>query len=234
MYSAPKKSKMDDAWDRATSGKKTLQRKKPSPDIATQVRKALTDNFRGMSSEELDGVLRDGLTLRQRLQQDKRQNAETPGSVQFGKLYYSELRALYSGSDKIEQKLVADKSLVVRPELLDVAARALRHPPQRATFVQLLARVSDLNQAETVGIPRWCLQLNPALSAEQLNSAKAVMQCVARLGLAAKFPTELNLMREKFDEILLQAQPVWGQSKNVQQMDVARVCKVDRTQVWLL
>ena len=203
-FTTPKKSKMSDAWEKATSSKKA-PRKKASPDIPSQVRKSLTDNFKDMNPAEVDCVLRDGLTLRQKLEEDKRKNAECPGSVSFGKLYYIQLRTLYSSSEKVEQKLVPDKSLAVRPEVLDAAAQALKHPPQRAPLVQLLSRVTELSQPELVGVLRWCLQLHPSSSADQLKSAKAVMACVSRLGLEKKFPNEISLMKDKFDEILVQA-----------------------------
>ena len=122
--------------------------------------------------------------------QDKRKNAQKPGSVFFGKLYYTELRTLYSGSESVQQQLKA-------------ARQALQHPPQRAPLVQLLARVPDLSQAEVVGVMRWCLQLNPASSPDQTHSANSVLAAVSRLGLAQTFPHEIQ-MRPKFDKILVQ------------------------------
>ena len=175
------------------------------PNLASQVRKSLTDNFKALSPEEIDCTLRDGLTLRQRLQKDKEFNLQKAGSIHFGKHYYEELRQLYSDRTRPEKQLKPKPGLEIQEELMEAATAAMKHPPNRALLVHLLKSLPEVNQAEVVGIFRWLLQLHPAASMNQMESCKAVLDFVVRLDLKSAFPEEVNCMRPKFDEILLQA-----------------------------
>ena len=196
-------SKLAAAWHAETESVKQ-PRPRRTQNVDSQVRKAITDNLRCMSPSELDGILVDGLTCRQRLRQDKVQAISDAGSIQFGKHYYNKLRSMYVDKQSVQGKLQPDPALEVQPGLLHAAAVAMRHPPCRSHMVQLLERALSLNQAEVCGIFRWTLTLHPAGSADQLEACKSVVACAARLKLQASLPKETALMRDKFDEILLQ------------------------------
>ncbi|CAE7712127.1 unnamed protein product [Symbiodinium sp. CCMP2592] len=197
-------SKLAAAWQAETEGVK-LPRPKRAQNVDSQVRKAITDNLRSMTPTELDGILVEGLTCRQRLKRDKAQASAAAGSIQFGKHYYTRLRAMYADKQSVQQKLQPDPALEVQPALVRAATAAMGHPPCRSHMVQFLERALSLNQAEICGIYRWTLTLHPAGSADQLEACKCVVACAARLKLQASAGKETALMLDKFDEILLQA-----------------------------
>ena len=206
----PKKAgkKLTADWELASGSKPKGLRPKKVQSVDSQVRKSLADNFKNMSAADIDATVRQGMTLRQRLTHDKLQQQNNPGSLVFGKFYYQSLRDLYSSSNNTEALLKPDPSLEIRSELIDAAASALRHPPNRSFMVQILKSTPALNQAEYVGVLRWMMSLHPASSSDQLKSGLAVLEATARLKLHEKFEREASLVRAKWDEILLEA--IWS------------------------
>ena len=104
----PKKAagkKLAEEWQLASGSKVKVSRPKRTHSAEAQVRKSLADNFKYMSAAEIDGTVRQGMTLRQRLMRDKQQQLDSPGSVAFGKCYYQALRDLYA--DQQSQRRVA-------------------------------------------------------------------------------------------------------------------------------
>ena len=204
----PKKmagKKLAEEWQLLSGSKAKVSRPKKTNSVDAQVRKSLADNFKNMSAAEIDGTVREGLTLRQRLMRDKQQQQEQPGSVAFGKCYYQSLRDLYADGNKVEALLCPDPSLAGRQELVEAATAALKHPPNRSLLVQFLKVTTTLNQAEFVGVLRWMMSLHPSASNDQLKSGLAVLETVSRLSLHEKFPHEASLAKSKWDEILLEA-----------------------------
>ena len=204
----PKKAagkKLAEEWQLASGSKVKVSRPKRTHSAEAQVRKSLADNFKYMSAAEIDGTVRQGMTLRQRLMRDKQQPLDSPGSVAFGKCYYQALRDLYADGNKVEVLLRPDPSLEVRQELVEAATAALKHLPNRSMLVQFLKVTTALNQAEFVGVLRWMMSLHPSASSDQLKSGLTVLETVARLKLHEKFPHEASLVKSKWDEILLEA-----------------------------
>ena len=92
--------------DARPAGKKQLRRQ----NTEQQVTKAIKDNCRVLTATETDGTIVDGLTLRERLIHDKRAVRLGTSSETFGRKYYEDLRATYSGSDSIEKQLICGDS----------------------------------------------------------------------------------------------------------------------------
>ena len=223
----PGKSALDSSWHEL-SGKKP-PRNKRQPSVDEQVRKSLKDNFKSLGPKETDGTVRDGLTLRQRLRVDKERAQKDPKSVQFGRKYYDALRQLYADSERAEMCLKPDDTLAARPELLSAATAAMKHPPNRSLMLAFLQTAQELNRTEVVGIFRWFLKLHPASSSDQLEACKNVLEMVARLKLESKFETECKLVRDKFDEVLLQAWDCvrcFGGKGRQEQVFAGQNCKV--------
>ena len=60
--------------------------------------------------------------------------------------------------------------------------------------------------AEAIGIMKWCLELNPVSSTEQLRGVLEVMKWVSRLKLKDIYTEQLKHLDDKFNEALVQAQ----------------------------
>ena len=82
---APRRSLLEAAFD-GESASKRPHRGQPLT-VAQQVTKALQDNFKNFSEQEIDGTIVNGSSLRARLTKDKAKNVASPGSVTMGRLY---------------------------------------------------------------------------------------------------------------------------------------------------
>ena len=80
------KSALDSAWEDQGS---TTKANKPKSDrnVSEAVRKALRDSCKWAGPEETDCAVHEGLTLRQRLERDKRAASEGDKTKVFGKSY---------------------------------------------------------------------------------------------------------------------------------------------------
>ena len=66
--------------------------------LAQQVTKALQDNSKSFSEQEIDGTIVNGTSLRARLTRDKAQNVFSPGSLTMGRLYYNALKMEFASA----------------------------------------------------------------------------------------------------------------------------------------
>lgn len=172
--------------------------------VARAVQKILVDNFRSFSDAEIDGIQHEGLTLRQRLERD-RQAKQSESSVCMGARYYRELKALYSSSMNPSKQMGVTDDSTPSKEVFDAMVAAKRHPCNRAPMINYLQTADSPNMSEAMGIFKWCLELNPLASTEQLRGVLEVMGWVRRLGLTASYPTQSSLLNTKFNEALVQA-----------------------------
>eukprot|EP00971_Amphidinium_carterae_P141294 2799490-Amphidinium_carterae.1 len=85
---------LDASWK--SDGPKQKRVRSANNTIETQVYRALKDNFPSWGRDRTHGVLRDGKSLAERIEIDKRRNAAAPGSVAMGPAYYEALRTLYA------------------------------------------------------------------------------------------------------------------------------------------
>ena len=102
-------------------------RKSRARSLDSIVSKMLADNFKGFRPTQTDGVVREGLTLRERLMRDKQ-----AGNMTMGKIYYAARRAEYEDDESPATKLQANHPLQAiddkhRRQLRRSAARASRH-----------------------------------------------------------------------------------------------------------
>eukprot|EP00969_Alexandrium_andersonii_P061641 2717378-Alexandrium_andersonii.AAC.1 len=80
----------------ASEGSSKRRRTLSKRDTDEQVSKAIADNFKQFTSQETDGLIHEGKTLRQRLQEDKRSHKANPKMFPMGQRYYQTLREEYS------------------------------------------------------------------------------------------------------------------------------------------
>jgi hypothetical protein len=203
---APKRSLLEAAFQ-GESATKRPRRSLGAATVAQQVAKALHDNFKNFTEAQIDSAIVDGVSLRARLTRDKAQNAEKPGSVTMGRIYYNKLKMLYAGENHPTKLLIIkDASAQVRPELFQAMLASKRTPPQRQPMLQLLQNMSEQpNQSEVVGILRWMASLTPSLSSEQYQGVIQTMRWLTRLGLDKEFKAEVEVCKSYFEEGLLLA-----------------------------
>jgi len=169
------------------------------------VQKILVDNFKHFSDAEIDGIQVDGLTLRQRLTRDRELKAKPSDNVVMGARYYKEIKQLYSSSTNPVKLLVVTDDSSPGKEVFDAMLAAKRHPCNRQPLIQYLITADTPNMSEVMGIFKWCLELNPAASAEQLRGVLEVMRWVRRLELDDTYETQLAHLKDKFNEALVHA-----------------------------
>ena len=205
VENAKKRTLLESSWASHVSTKRT--RKPATPEtIAAQVRKSLSDNFKGFSPEQIDGLRKgdDLLTLRERLTKDKTDDVST------GMKYYDNMRQMYSesGYTATAAELHADEGLGICPRLLQALAAALEKQPRRTQIANWMGSVEKCNQAEYVGLCRWVLKLVPSVSADSLHCGKEFLRMVQRLKLSTAYAKETKLMTTKMSEILVQVWPL--------------------------
>jgi hypothetical protein len=175
--------------------------------VNDMVQKALRDNFKDFSQGEIDSNLVNGMTLRQRLVADKEANIANKGAVVTGRRYYEALRQAYSNQASPEKMLSAgENGGSVSDTLWQAMVATKKTPVNRAPMMHFLENsTQEPNKSELVGVLRFCLQCQATISTEQQRCIILTMRYVHRLGLAKKYPDEMEIMKPKFNDGLLRA-----------------------------
>ena len=172
---------LDKAWTQQGSTTKA-NKPKTEKDIAEAVRKALSDACKWASPEEIDGSLYEGLTLRQRLEKDKRAAYEGDKGKVFGKTYYLQLRQWYGAKTTVQKELKMSEDHKVNPALFKAVAQMLRQPPNRSYICAFASSCVSLQRNDVVAMSRALLELCPKASADQLHTAVEILKGLARAG----------------------------------------------------
>ena len=204
---APKRrSLLEASFDAEEGAKKQPKRASKPPPLVAMVTKAIADNCKGMSAQEIDSVLVNGCTLRQQVHKDKAKNLEQPGIVTMGRRYYHGLRESYATADNPRTCLqVTDANETINDTLFKAMLSTKKNPVNRGPFLNWLQIAEKPNQAELIGVLRWCMDLQPSVSGEQARGVLETMRFVKRLELTKHYPNEIKLMTDKFNQGLLQA-----------------------------
>ena len=91
-------------------------------------------------------------------------------------------------------------------EVFAAMAAAMKSPCNRGLMINYLGTSGEPNMAEAIGIMKWCLELNPVSSTEQLRGVLEVMKWVSRLKPKDIYTEQLKHLDDKFNEALVQAQ----------------------------
>ena len=127
--------------------------------VAQQVTKALQDNLKNFSEQEIDGTIVNGSSLRARLTKDKARNVASPGSVTMGRLYYNALKLEFASAESPTKRLqIKDPTLVVAPEVFQAMLASKKVPPQRQPMLQLFhnMRRSRTRARSWASSGGWC------------------------------------------------------------------------------
>ena len=199
-------SALDGARRKDASSRKKLQKGgRAKANAQSLARKAIYDNCESLTSQEVDGILVGGVTLRQQIIKDRETNIASPGTVVMGKGYWDDLKRIYAAQDRIHKQLNTPEGAKVTDSFFKALSAAVRHPPDRSLMVQFAAASTTLNAAGSIGIMRWILALNLVASRNQMSACLEMMKCLVRCNVAVDLPREMAAMREKFDEVLVQA-----------------------------
>ena len=175
--------------------------------VTRAVQKCIVDKPRGFTDAEIDGAQHDNMTLRARLTRDKGIKKDSGvAPVVMGARYYKELRLLYSSSfNPMKQLPVTDGSTPGKGVFAAMIA-AMRFPCNRRPTINYIMTAGEPHMAEAIGILKWCLELNPISSIEQLREILEVMRRVSRCKLRDTYANQAKLLSDKFNEALTQAQ----------------------------
>eukprot|EP00971_Amphidinium_carterae_P342736 6482151-Amphidinium_carterae.1 len=199
-----KGAKLKASWEKTQTATKPLRAKKASENVEEMVRRALKDNFGGWGEDLTDNVLVGGMSLRDRLLEDKRRWLDDQSAFRMGAKYYAELRRKYQGAVDVEALLKADTSLPRSDELHSALVAANSVPPQRKDWMNFMSTCTSLNQRELIAVLKMCWRLKPGSGAEQLQCVKSVMRCIIRLNLQTTHKASVDLLKDKFHECLIQ------------------------------
>eukprot|EP00969_Alexandrium_andersonii_P268841 11881946-Alexandrium_andersonii.AAC.1 len=123
----------------------------------------------------------------------------------MGSRYYRELRAKYSSAANPVNALKVTDASTPSKEVFNHMLSCKRHPVNRAPLIAYLGTAAQPNMSELVGILRWCLELNPTVSQDQLRGCVEVVRWCTRLDLKTKWPEQIALCSKKFNDALVQA-----------------------------
>lgn len=176
--------------------------------VTRAVQKCIVDNFKGFTDAEIDGVQHENMTLRARLTRDKGIKKDSGGvaPVIMGARYYKELRNLYSSSFNPMKQLTVTDGSTPGKDVFAAMIAAMKFPCNRGPMINYLSTAGEPNMAEAIGILKWCLELNPISSTEQLRGILQVLRWVSRCKLRDTYTNQVKLLNDKFNEALTQAQ----------------------------
>jgi hypothetical protein len=186
--------------------KKAMKETKARPlkkrNTEEQVNRCLKDNFKEFSSQEIDSIEIDGLTLRQRLARDKRLSRKNP-DMSMGSNYYRMLKDKYRSSDSVVKKLeVTNQSDLISPELRTALVALKNANCNKSPLLEFMSGVESLNQKEVIGLYRGTQDLKPNISQKHVQVLVDLMRMILRLELHIKYEKETKLMFPLFDETL--------------------------------
>eukprot|EP00971_Amphidinium_carterae_P351113 6491918-Amphidinium_carterae.2 len=193
---------LEASW--VSDGPKQKRVRSANNTIETQVYRALKDNFPTWGRDRTHGVLRNGKSLAERIESDKRRNASQPGSVSMGPAYYEALRTLHADSrDPSEQLKVKNTTVAVSADCLTAMVAAKSRPANRSLMVSWCKRTETINQTEIVGVLRWFVGLKGHKQDEQHLTELEVVKLMKRLSVDKSFPEEWSIVKEKSEDVML-------------------------------
>ena len=228
MGPRPKRGRQTPAWLKANVSTSTLVEDDPDPDQAslveqeekkgrttekkqskreltrvpteTLVHRSLRDNFKGWSQVDIDGLKVEGLTLRERLTRDKRQQRED-ATFAMGGPYYKSIKLLYmSSSDPRKQLLVSNGNEELEPKLVIALTEARKQNPNRHPLLDWLRVSGTCNQRSLVGLLRFTLDIRAGVSIVQATLLIDIMKYLVVNGMDTAFPAEIKLVVMHFDD----------------------------------
>lgn len=180
-----------------------LKPKAPQPrrTLEASVDKLMKDNFKGWSSHQVDGITRDGLTLRQTLLRDKERYNR--GEITMGKNYYTMLRSKFEDLESPAKMLkVARPADLENQKLKDALFELIGHRTNMKPFLSFLEEDVVDNQRTVVAVLKAALDIKPEAGPKQTNCILDVMRWCQRNNIDSGYREEFLICKRHFDEAL--------------------------------
>eukprot|EP00971_Amphidinium_carterae_P327503 6458906-Amphidinium_carterae.3 len=205
MVVASKVGALQRKYDEANKTKRRVAGSKKES-IERKVQKSLRDALSDLTHEEIHCIVVDGMTLIQRLRQDKTvaESGECM-DIRFGSCYYNRLRALYQSGQRPEACLVLEKGAAITAALRTAIGRASMHPPVRAPLLAHARAMKSLTKLDATAFLMYMCKVKTGASTQNLQLVMELLKHLMRCNLMGVLPDECGLMRPKFDEWLSQA-----------------------------
>ena len=167
-----------------------------------RVKQILRGSFRGSPASLTDGVLYEGLTLRQRLTRDKELWLQDRKAHPMGGPYYAELRKKYGGREAVEALLQARLGQEISQRLWDAMVAAQnKQKPVRSRLLHYMSTVQAVSQGEFIGLLKYMLGLNAKLP-EHMHACKELLGMIARLSLRMLYEEEFFIASPRVHDIM--------------------------------
>ena len=175
-------------------------------DTNSQVERVLSSSFAGWTNMATDVKLHEGKTLRDQLTTAIREKKGNQGRLSA--TFVRELKDQYgSDVDVVSKRLrVNNPSEEVRASLLEAVRRAsCTYSTNRSSgpLKQWLATEAAPNQKEMCGLLRCVLDQRPSVSMTHASVVISMATFVKRHSLEARFPAEVEFLRNHLDEALV-------------------------------
>ena len=186
---------------RAARGKRSSTTIKPEK----AAKKAVKDNAKDLMPHEIFGTHVDGKTFAEQVEADKAANCKAPGTFSFGSQYWANMRDRFRSGENPLNRMKADPSQKVRPELWKkmVAISAVK-PQYKPYYYQLGMWPTACHEGELIAILRCSLHMSPCTSLIQRQVIQETMKWVLRHKLHEKYPDKISLCKQHFQATLLE------------------------------
>lgn len=186
------------------SGGRQKKRRLTRRSTEDQADRCIAEHFKGWSKVQTTVVKVEGVTLRERIIQDKRRCKHENTRLSSG--YWRDLQAKYAGEESPLRKLqVLDANEPVRPSLIEAlkVAQTLNCTTRsKAALVNWFKTETSCNQKELCGLVRLCLQQRPNVSLSHCSVILGFAAYIDKWSLKEKFPSEIATLRGHIDEAL--------------------------------
>jgi len=145
------------------------------------------------------------LACQDRLLADKRK-AKAEGR-KLGSCYWAQLKQLYSVTDLEKVLMVKDPSEMVQPKLIEALKQATStntNFKSKSLLTTYFAQGSSMNQKELCGVIKHLLRSKVKGNTTSCKCMLQFMKFVIKAGLHEKYPEELDVLRDQFDEAPMQ------------------------------
>eukprot|EP00971_Amphidinium_carterae_P165316 3276913-Amphidinium_carterae.2 len=199
-----KSTRMSKAWEAETKDVPMSRGKcGDMTDLATKVRKAISDNLKSLTEAEIYGTVVNGKTCYQQVLADKERWIKGELAT-MGSKYWSDLRGLYQGPDNMRKLIEIAEGTPIDKDVLTAIDASLRHPPNRSLLLGLCRRKSEFKKGNALALMKMLTNVCASASSKQLQMGMELVECLHRMGAFAQLPDVTSVLRPKLDSILLQ------------------------------
>ena len=171
-----------------------------------QVDRVLQDSFADFGPEQIDGIKKEGKSLREELLSSRREKGE---HGRFSANYLSALRERYGPEEGVRAQLQpVDEKSVITPALQEAMLKLLDLNPTLRTKVPLLSYLqttTQLSEMDVLCLLRWVCDQQQAFTSMTREIALTILQTCARLNLFTVHPKHFKLLVSDWDTLLSQA-----------------------------